>query len=254
MILQTKSLTKKFGGLQAISMVDFAVEEGEIRGLIGPNGAGKTTFFNVISGYQKPSSGDIILAGDNITNFKPDRIAKLGLVKTFQETTLFHEMTVQQNVSLGFHLRVKSTILSTLLHTASYLREQEKISEKVTELLDFMGIANLKDELAKNLPHGHQRALAIAIALAAKPKVLLLDEPVTGMNPKETAVMMERIRKIRDEMGITIVLVEHDMKAVMELSDRVTVLSYGKKIAEGFPRDVVQNQEVITAYLGTEED
>ncbi|OPX39748.1 MAG: hypothetical protein B1H11_02225 [Desulfobacteraceae bacterium 4484_190.1] len=254
MILETKSLSKKFGGLQAISMVDFSVEEGEIRGLIGPNGAGKTTFFNLVSGYHKPSSGDIILAGENINKFKPNQIAKLGLVRTFQETTLFHEMTVQQNVSLGFHLQIKSTILSALLHTPSYLREQEELSEKATELLKFMGIGDLKDEVAKNLPHGHQRALAIAIALAAKPKVLLLDEPVTGMNPKETAVMVERIRKIRDEMGITIVLVEHDMKAVMGLSDRLTVLSSGKKIAEGSPQEVIQNEEVIKAYLGTEED
>lgn len=254
MLLETKKLCKNFGGLQAIFEFDFELEEGEIRGLIGPNGAGKTTFFNLLSGYHRPSSGDIKLSGKDISNLKPNQIAGLGLVRTFQATTLFHDMSAQENVSLGCHLQVKPKIFSALLHTPSYAREQREIYEKANQLLVFMGIDSIGEELAKNLPHGHQRALAIAIALAAKPKILLLDEPVTGMNPIETSVMVDRIKKIRDETGVTIIVVEHDMKAVIGLSDKLTVLNYGRKIAEGPPQEVIDNKEVIEAYLGTKED
>jgi len=254
MILEVRGLCKNFGGLDAISTLDFNLEDGEIRGLIGPNGAGKTTFFSVISGYYKPSSGGIRFSSKDIVGLKPNQITKLGMVRTFQMTTLFQGMTVHQHVSLGVHNHLKSNFFSTLFHTPFYLREQREIANKTVELLEFIGLDNLKDELAENLPHGYQRALAIATALAAKPSLLLLDEPVTGMNPIETTDMVNRIRKIRDEMGITIIVVEHDMKAVIGLCDRLTVLNYGVKIAEGPPKEVIKDGEVIEAYLGAVED
>lgn len=252
LLLETKNLCKNFGGLAAISNLDIEAEEAEIRGLIGPNGSGKTTFFNVITGYYKPSSGSIKFVGRNIENMKPDEVAKLGMVRTFQATTLFHEMTLLQNVSLGFHLQIKSGFFSSLIRTTFNLNEEKEIAKRSAELLEYMEIAARSDELAKNLPHGYQRRLGIAIALAAKPKLLLLDEPVTGMNPTEALNMMDCIRKIRDEMGITIIIVEHNMRAILGLCDKIIVLNYGKKITEGHPKEVIQNREVIAAYLGTD--
>lgn len=253
MILDVKGLSKDFGGLRALASIDLCLEEGEVRGLIGPNGAGKTTFFNVLSGYFRPSAGEIKFLGKDIVGLKPNKIAELGLVRTFQETTLFHGMTVQENIVLGFHLQIRSGFFSTLFKTSSQRTEEKRLFEKSLELIEFMGMGELKDELAINLPHGHQRALAIAIALASKPRLLLLDEPVTGMNPKETADMVDRIKKIRDEMGVTIIIIEHDMKAIVGLSDKLTVLNYGMKIIEGTPHDVIEDKDVIEAYLGAEE-
>lgn len=252
-LLETKRLHKNFGGLTAVKDFDISVEEGEIRGLIGPNGSGKTTFFNVISGYYKPSSGEISFAGRKIQNMKSDEICKLGMTRTFQATTLFHEMSVLQNVYLGSYLQVKSNFFSTLIRTSFYLLEEKEITRRSTELLEYMEIDTLKDELVKNLPHGHQRRLGIAIALAPKPKLLLLDEPITGMNPTEASHLMDLIRKIRDEMKITVILIDHNMRAVLGICDKLTVLNHGQKLFEGSPREVVQNKEVIEAYLGTSE-
>jgi len=252
-LLETKRLHKNFGGLTAVKDFDISVEEGEIRGLIGPNGSGKTTFFNVISGYYKPSSGEISFAGRKIQNMKSDEICKLGMTRTFQATTLFHEMSVLQNVYLGSYLQVKSNFFSTLIRTSFYLLEEKEITRRSTELLEYMEIDTLKDELVKNLPHGHQRRLGIAIALAPKPKLLLLDEPITGMNPTEASHLMGLIRKIRDEMKITVILIDHNMRAVLGICDKLTVLNHGQKLFEGSPREVVQNKEVIEAYLGTSE-
>lgn len=252
-ILETQKLCKNFSGLAALSYVDFTIEKGEIRGLIGPNGAGKTTLFNVISGYYKPSSGKVLFDGKDITGLKPNVTAGFGLVRTFQATILFHEMTVLQNVSLGFHLPVKPSFFSSLINTPYNRRQNQEIYKKALELLEFMELDTVKDELAKNLPHGNQRTLAILISLAANPKLLLLDEPFTGMNPKEKLDMMNRTRRIREQMNTTIIIVEHDMKAIFELSDRITVLNYGEKIAEGLPQEIVENRRVVEAYLGMDE-
>ena len=252
-VIQAKDICMNFGGVSALVNVNLDIAQGVIFGLIGPNGSGKTTFFNVISGYYKPSSGEISFAGRKIQNMKSDEICKLGMTRTFQATTLFHEMSVLQNVYLGSYLQVKSNFFSTLIRTSSHLREEKEITRRSTELLEYMEIDTLKDELVKNLPHGHQRRLGIAIALAPKPKLLLLDEPITGMNPTEASHLMDLIRKIRDEMKITVILIDHNMRAVLGICDKLTVLNHGQKLFEGSPREVVQNKEVIEAYLGTSE-
>jgi branched-chain amino acid transport system ATP-binding protein len=253
-ILKTTALRKTFGGLVAVNDLDFEVEKREIRGLIGPNGSGKTTFFNLISGFHVPSSGSVAFEGKEITGWKPHAIAALGVVRTFQTTILFNEMTVLENVYCGFYLSFRSGLLPTVLYSRSSRREAQRINHNAMELLGYMKIEGLSNELAKNLPHGHQRRLAIAIGLAASPKLLLLDETLTGMNEKETGEMVEQIRKIRKDLDTTIIIIEHNMKAIIDLSDKLTVLNYGTKIAEGPPKTVVQNQEVIDAYLGSDEE
>jgi branched-chain amino acid transport system ATP-binding protein len=251
-LLQVKNLSKYFGGLAAVHNVDLEVESQEIRGLIGPNGAGKSTFFKVISGLYKASEGRVIFNGEDITGLPGDKVAAKGLIRTFQETSLFREMTVLDNVILGFHLLFKAGFWQTLVNTSFVRGEEQKIRQEAMEILDFFGLTLLKDDLAKNLPHGHQRALGLSMALAANPRMLLLDEPVTGMNPEETSTMMKHIQRIRDELKSTIILVEHDMRAVMGLSDRITVLNFGQKIAEGSPNEISGHPEVIKAYLGTD--
>jgi branched-chain amino acid transport system ATP-binding protein len=251
-LLEIRNLSKYFGGLVAIDQLDLDVFDSEILGLIGPNGAGKTTLFNVISGFFSPTSGKVIFKGKEITRLKPREIAGMGIGRTFQSTTLFMEATVFDNVFTGFHRHYKAAGWETFLHTASVRKEEEAIKRKAVEILEFMGLASLEGELAQNLPHGHQRILGVCIALATNPSLLLLDEPVTGMNPGETLIMIGLIRQLRSR-GITIVLVEHDMKTVMSLCDRIAVLDYGNKIAEGTPREISENQEVIQAYLGREE-
>lgn len=250
-ILEVKKLNKHFGGLAAISELDLNVIDTEILGLIGPNGAGKTTLFNVISGFFPPTSGKVIFNDLDITWLKAHEIAHLGISRTFQATNLFMRISVLENVFTGYHLSYKTNILKRILRTPTALKEEELLRKKAIEVLEFMGLTPLKDELAANLPHGHQRILGVCMALATPPKLLLLDEPVTGMNPTETQNMIDLIRQIR-ERGITIVLVEHDMKAVMDLCDRIVVLNYGQKIAEGLPEEIRENQEVIEAYLGRE--
>ncbi len=248
-ILEVKNLDKYFGGLAAVSQLNFSVAESEILGLIGPNGAGKTTLFNVISGFFHPTNGKIFFRGVDITGLQTHQIVRLGLSRTFQASTLFMKISVLENVFTGYHLSYTTSRWKRLLRTPSALQEEASLRQAATEILQFMGLASLKEELAANLPHGHQRILGVCMALATHPKLLLLDEPMTGMNPIETETMIDLVRQIRDR-GITVVLVEHDVKAVMNLCDRVVVLNYGRKIAEGLPGEIRENEDVVEAYLG----
>jgi branched-chain amino acid transport system ATP-binding protein len=248
-ILEVQNMDKHFSGLAAISQLDFSVVDSEILGLIGPNGAGKTTLFNVISGFFPPTTGRILFHGTDITGLQAHQIVRLGISRTFQASTLFMKISVLENVFTGYHLSYTTSRWRRLLRTPSALEEEGKLRQRATKILDFMGLASLKEELAANLPHGHQRILGVCMALATHPKLLLLDEPMTGMNAVETQNMIDLVRQIR-ERGITVVLVEHDMKAVMNLCDRIVVLNYGRKIAEGLPREISQNKDVVEAYLG----
>jgi len=250
-LLELNRITRQFGGLVAVSDFDMDVNEGEIRALIGPNGAGKTTTFNLISGFYPVTRGKIIYQGEDITHLKPHQIAKKGLVRTFQTNILFMDFTVLRSVMVARHLH---SGLSTGKQLLGVRGSQEKENErKAREIIEFLGLADFKDELAVNLPHGYQRAVGIALALATEPKLLMMDEPVTGMTPVETEHMMNLIKRVRDS-GVTILLVEHDMKAVMGLSDQITVMDFGKKIAEGLPEEIAHNEMVIEAYLGKEEE
>jgi len=250
-ILEVNKVSKYFGGLAAIGELDLGVADSEILGLIGPNGAGKTTLFNVISGFLPPTSGKVIFEGRDITGLKAHEVAHLGISRTFQASTLFMKISVLENTFTGNHMSYKTSIWRRLLRRPSALEEEKMLRQRAMETLKFMGLASLKDELAANLPHGHQRTLGVCMALATNPKLLLLDEPVTGMNPGETQTMIDLIRQIRDR-GVTIVVVEHDMKAVMNLCDRIVVLNYGRKISEGLPAEIRENKEVVEAYLGKE--
>lgn len=252
-LLEVRGLTKYFGGLPAVSDFDFQVAEGEILGIIGHNGAGKTTVFNVITGVLKPQKGQVFFRGTEITHTSTHRIARQGLVRTFQATNLFKEMTVWENLIVAHHLHFSTGFWGRLLNLPSARRDLRESQKRAEEMLAFLRLFEVREELAKNLPHGYQRALGIAIALCADPKLILLDEPVTGMNPEETAGMMERIREIRDR-GMTIVIIEHDMKAIMGLSDRIVAMGFGRKIAEGRPEEIQHNQAVIESYLGVEEE
>jgi len=247
-LLAVESLTRRFGGLTAVDNLSFQIEPGAIHGLIGPNGAGKTTTFNVISGYYKPSAGRVVYDGRDISGMKTSDITELGLVRTFQATTLFHEFTVFDNVLVGCHLKARIDPFSVILGLKK--DREARARAKVGEILDFMELAAVKDELCSNLPHGVQRTLGIAIALATEPKLLMLDEPFTGMNPEETRHMMGLIRQVRDS-GVTILLVEHDMQAVMGLCEKITVLNFGSLLAEGEPDEIRANPDVVEAYLGT---
>jgi len=251
-LLETRGLTKYFGGLAAVNNLDLRINQGEILGLIGPNGAGKTTVFNVISGIFPPTSGQVIFRGKDVSYLKPHEIVKKGISRTFQLTTIFKDFTVLENVLVGCHLDTKIGFWGALFNIRATRREESKALERSLEILEFMGLEPLRDELAKNLPYGHQRALGISIALATEPELLMLDEPMTGMNPEEKRREMGLINKIGDR-GITILLVEHDMKAVMTLCERIIVLNYGKKISEGSPDEITRNKDVIEAYLGAEE-
>jgi branched-chain amino acid transport system ATP-binding protein len=247
-LLEVNSITKRFGGLVALDNVSFSIEEGELRGLIGPNGAGKSVMFKTISGFYQPTKGQILYQGEDITAKGASAIAERGLVRTFQETTLFQEFTVYDNVLVGCHLRARSNLFTALLRTDRH--KQEEAAAKTYEVLKFMGLMDRKDQLALNLPLGSQRALAVAIALAAEPKLLLLDEPFAGMNPEETSQMMEMVKKVHDT-GVSIVLVEHDMKAVMGICQKLMVLNFGQLLAEGSPEEIRSNEQVIKAYLGS---
>jgi len=251
MLLKTTALTKYFGGLAAVSEVDLSVEEGQIVGLIGPNGAGKTTIINLISGFLPPTSGRILFDGKDIAGKKPHLLARMGIGRTFQITPLFGEFTTFKNIVTAFYLSADSSLWGSLLNTSNYRKREAYILSQAEENLQLVGLGNVRDELAKNLPHGYQKVLDLASALAVKPKLLLLDEPTGGMSPDEINLALKAIDKVRAR-GTTILLVEHNIAVVMSLCDRIIVVNYGKKIAEGSPEEVRKNEEVIRAYFGGE--
>jgi branched-chain amino acid transport system ATP-binding protein len=249
-VLDAVKVSRYFGGLKAVEEVDFCVKKHEIMGLIGPNGAGKTTLFNLFTGHYQPSQGEIYFKKEKINGLKPYQITAKGLSRTFQNIRLFGKMTVLDNVLVGRHARTCSGLIGAILQRPRDKREEADARDIAMSLLAFVGLDNKKNEQAKNLSYGEQRRLEIARALAADPELLLLDEPAAGMNPQETGKLMELISRIRDEMNKTILVIEHDMKVVMGISERVAVLNYGRKIVEGTPSEVQQNEDVIHAYLG----
>ena len=248
-ILEVNHVTKKFGGLTAVNNVDFYIDESEIVSLIGPNGAGKTTFFNVITGIYEPTSGDVFFLGEKLQKSRPHQITALGIGRTFQNIRLFRSMTVLENVMTGRYVRTSSNLLATILKSPKLVREEKMSEDLVISLLDFLDLSDVKDEIATSLPYGIQRRVEIARALATEPKLLMLDEPAAGMTTGEKVELSKLIKKIRDK-GYTILLIEHDMKLVMGISDRIYVLDYGNKIAEGLPKEIQSNERVIKAYLG----
>ncbi|MBN1628923.1 MAG: ABC transporter ATP-binding protein [Thermoleophilia bacterium] len=248
-ILETKALTKKFGGLTAVNSLDLQVEQGEILGLIGPNGAGKSTVFGLISGFIPVTSGAVVFDGKDITNRAPFRVARAGIARAFQQSLTFVGMTVLDNVLVGFQKSHKVSLASSVVRSARARKEERELEEKAIATLELLGIAHLRDEKPESLPHGHQKALGVAIALASDPTVLLLDEPATGMNPSESDMMIAHINQVR-ERGVTVIVVEHDMRVVRSVCDRLICMNFGQKLCEGPPNYVTSHPDVCEAYLG----
>jgi branched-chain amino acid transport system ATP-binding protein len=249
-LLQTNNVVKRFGGLIAVNKMTFSVEQGRIVSIIGPNGAGKTTFFNTLTGIYTPEEGQIKFKDHSLLGLRTDQVAATGIARTFQNIRLFGSMTVIENILVGMHIQLKQSPVDTLFRTKKFNEEENEAEQRAKDLMEYVGLKNVGNELARNLPYGGQRRIEIARALAASPTLLLLDEPTAGMNPNESEDAIKLFRRIRDEKGITILMIEHDMRVVMGISEHITVMDYGEKIAEGSPQEIRSDQRVIEAYLG----
>lgn len=251
-LLQTTDVVKRFGGLIAVNKMSISLEQGRIASIIGPNGAGKTTFFNSLTGIYKPDEGQINFNGHSLIGLRPDQVSERGISRTFQNIRLFGSMTVLENIIVGMHTQLNQSAIDALFRTKKFHDEEKESEKKASQLMEYVGLKNVGNQLARNLPYGGQRRIEIARAIAANPTLLLLDEPTAGMNPNETEDAVKLFRRIRDDKGITILLIEHDMRVVMGISEHISVMDYGEKIAEGTPLEIRKNQRVIEAYLGRE--